>query len=189
MIVGKYQRRYLRAPHKGKLLYLDGRHAYTAQVLNISEDGMLVENIPNFPETEELPVMLSLPQYPLLKGLTFDDLVQFRPENLSRTIFRAKARIVRKAELSRDISNLFKSKVGMQFVRILPHDKKVIEEYVSTFGINLIHLQTLIDSYNFDEDARLRTRIVARLLGYEEDAKMAQLRMMVSADYQSLQWL
>ena len=114
---------------------------------------------------------------------------RLRPEDLSRTIFRAKSRIVRKGELSRDISNLFKSKVGMQFLKILPHDKKVIEEYVSTFGVNLIHLQTLIDSYNFDEDAKLRTRIVAKLLGYNEDTKMAQLRMLVASDYQSLQWL
>jgi hypothetical protein len=185
----KYQRRYLRAPHKGKMLYLDGRHVYTAQVLNISEDGMLVENIPNFPESEELPVMLSLPQYPLLKSFSREDLKELRPETLSRTIFRARARIVRKGELSRDISNLFKSKVGMQFLRILPHDKKVIEEYVSTFGINLIHLQTLIDSYNFDEEAKAKTRIVAKLMGYDENAKLAQLRIQVAADYQSLQWL
>jgi hypothetical protein len=189
MIVGNYQRRYLRAPHKGRMLYLDGKHVHTAQVLNISEDGLFVENIPNFPEEEELPVMLSLPQYPLLKGLTFDDLTQFRPENLSRTIFRAKVRIVRKGDLARDISNLFKAKVGMQYVRILPHDKKVIEEYVSTFGINLIHLQTLIDAYNFDEDAKTRTRIVAKLLGYQENTKMSQLRIMIASDYQSLQWL
>ncbi len=189
MIVGRYQRRYLRAPHKGKMLYLDGTHVYSAQVLNISEDGMLVENIPNFPEADELAIMINLPQYPLLKGLTYEDLVMLKPENLSRTIFRARCRIVRKGELARDISNLFKAKVGMQFMRILAHDKKVIEEYVSTFGINLIHLQTLIDSYNFDEDAKLRTRIVARLLGYKEDTKMAQLRMQVSTDYQSLQWL
>lgn len=189
MIVGNYQRRYLRAPHKGRMLYLDGTHTYTAQVLNISEDGMLVENIPNFPEADELPVMLSLPQYPLLKSLSLEDLHQLRPESLSRTIFRARARIVRKGELSRDLSNLFKTKVGMQFLKILAHDKKVIEEYVSVFGVNLIHLQTLIDAYNFDEDAKLRTRIVAKLLGYNEETKMSQLRMLVSSDYQSLQWL
>jgi hypothetical protein len=189
MIVGKYQRRYLRAPHKGKLLYLDGKHVYTAEALNISEDGMLVQNIPNFPESEELAIMLSLPQYPLLKGLTLEDLIEFRPETLSRTIFRARARIVRKGELSRNISNLFNAKVGMQFMRILAHDKKVIEEYVSTFGINLIHLQTLIDYYNFDEDAKIRTRVVARLLGYNEETKMSQLRIQIQSDYQSLQWL
>lgn len=189
MMIGKYQRRYLRAPHKGKLLYLDGKHVYTAQVLNISEDGMLVENIPNIPEADELPVMLSLAQYPLLKSLSLEDLHQLRPELLSRTIFRARARIVRKGELSRDLSNLFKTKVGMQFLKILAHDKNVIEEYVSTFGVNLIHLQTLIDAYNFDEDAKLRTRIVAKLLGYNEETKMSQLRMLVSSDYQSLQWL
>lgn len=189
MIVGKYQRRYLRAPHKGKLIYLDGKHVYTAEVLNISEDGMLVQNIPNFPEMENLPIMVSLPQYPFLKSLSMEELLQFRPETLSKTIFRAHARIVRKGELSRDISNLFKAKVGMQFMRILAHDKKVIEEYVTTFGINLIHLQTLIDSYNFDEEAKVRTRVVARLLGYKEDTKMSQLRLQVASDYQSLQWL
>ncbi len=189
MIVGNYQRRYLRAPHKGKLIYLDGKHVYTAEVLNISEDGMLVENIPNFPEMDDLPLMVSLPQYPLMKSMSIDELIQFRPDTLSKTIFRARGRIVRKGELARDISNLFKAKVGMQFMRILAHDKKVIEEYVSTFGINLIHLQTLIDSYNFDEDARIRTRVVAKLLGYKEETKMSQLRIMVSSDYQSLQWL
>ena len=189
MIVGKYQRRYLRAPHKGRMLYLDGQHVYTSQVLNISEDGMLIHNLPNFPQADELPVMVNLPQYPLMKSLSFEDLKQFRYENLSRTIFRARTRIVRKHELSRDISNLFKAKVGMQFTKILSHDQKVIEEYVSTFGINLIHLQTLIDSYNFDEEAKIRTRVVAKILGYQEDMKIAQLRMQVASDYQSLQWL
>lgn len=189
MIVGKYQRRYLRAPVKGRMLYLDVHNVFLASVLNISEDGLLVENLPNFPIAEELPVMLSLPQYPLMKGLSIEDLHRFRPEDLSHTIFRARTRIVRKHELSRDLSNLFKSKVGMQFVKILSHDQKVIEEYVSTFGINLIHLQTLIDSYNFDEDAKVRTRVVAKILGYQNDIKMAQLRMQVATDYQSLQWL
>ena len=59
MIVGNYQRRYLRAPHKGKMLYLDGQHVYTAQVLNISEDGMLVEKIPNFPDPAQFLVQLA----------------------------------------------------------------------------------------------------------------------------------
>lgn len=188
MTTGSYQRRYLRAPLKERLLFADGSNVLLARALNISEDGMLVDELPNFPDADEVPLMLSVPVLPMLKNASLLQLQTFTQDMIERKIIRAKARIVRKMELSQNLDNIFKSKFGLQFVRLLPDDRKNIEQYVASFSSNLVHLQTLIDTYNSDEMTRSRSKALAAVLGYREE-KIAQLRMMVEQDYQSLQWI
>lgn len=185
---GSYQRRYLRAPHKERVLFADGPDVLLAHSLNISEDGMLIDELPSFPNADEVPLMISLPLFPLFKNVSLLQLQTFSDEMIQRKIIRAKARIVRKMELSHNLDNIFKSKFGLQFVRLLDGDRKNIEVYVANFSSNLVHLQTLIDSFNSDHDTKQRVRALSHLLGYHE-GKIAQLRKDVSADYQSLHWL
>lgn len=185
---GGYQRRFLRAPLKEPMLFADGPYVLKARTLNISEDGLLIDELPSFPQENEVPLMISLPLIPHLKDVPTADLLSFSQERFERKIFRAKARIVRKVELSQNLENIFKSKFGLQFVRLQDGDRKVIESYVSNFSSNLVHLQTLIDSFNADESSRVRSRTMAEILGYEEE-KISQLRSVVAQDYQSLQWL
>jgi hypothetical protein len=68
------------------------------------------------------------------------------------------------------------------------HEQKYISEYVSVFASNLIYLQMLIDSWNTDEDIRLKTRALADILGYQKIEKISELRRQIGHDYQSLQW-
>lgn len=186
---GAYQRRFLRAPLKEKLLYADGSYVLKAMTLNISEDGLLIDELPAFPVSEDVALMISLPIYPQLKNLSNQQLDMISFEEIPRKIIRAKARMVRKGELSQDIDNIFKQKFGLQFVHLTDDDKKVIQHYVSTFVANTIHLQTQIDSFNFEDEAKKRTRSLSRVLGYERNLKIAELRVEVSRDYQSMQWL
>lgn len=184
-----YQRKHLRAPFKETVLYADGDYVLKASALNISEGGLLIDQLPSFPETDEVPLLVSLPQLPSLKNFSLIKMQTFSKELFHRRVIRAKARMVRREQLSQNLDNIFRSRFGLQFVRITEGDQKYVEEYVTTFASNLIYLQTLIDSFNMDEETKIRTRTLASILGYQDIERIAHLRASVGHDYKSLQWL
>ena len=64
-----YQRTFLRAPYKEAILYIDDNFVFKASSLNISEGGLLLDQVPHFPEeSEDVPIIISLPQFPYLKN-------------------------------------------------------------------------------------------------------------------------
>lgn len=189
MMRKNYQRRHLRAPFKESVLYADGPYVFKATALNISEGGLLIDELPSFPESDDVPLLLSVPQLPSLKNFSLIKMQTFSKEIFSKHVIRVKAKMVRREQLSQNLDNLFKSRFGLEFIRITPADQKVVEEFVTTFSSNLIYLQTLIDSFNTDEETKIRVRTLARILGYENTEKIAQLRALVTHDYKSLQWL
>jgi hypothetical protein len=186
---GNYQRRYLRAPFKETVLYVDSSNVLKGRSLNLSEMGVLLDEIPSLPQEEVLQLMISVPSFPLLKNFSLAKLRAFDPAQLERKVIKIEARLARREELVKDLDNLFRSRFGLEFVRIQTSDQEHIKAYVDAFAANLIHLQTLIDSYNSDEDTRLRTRVLSQALGYPAVEKIAQLRTQVSHDYGSLTWL
>lgn len=184
-----YQRRHLRAPFKESILYADGSYVLKASTLNISEWGLLIDELPGFPDSEDVPLMIPIPQLPPLKNFTLLKLQTFSKELFPKHIIRAKAKMVRREELSQNLDNIFRSRFGLEFFRISAADQKKIDDFIITFSSNLIYLQTLIDSFNTDEETRLRVRTLAKILGYYDTDKIAQLRSTVTHDYKSLQWL
>lgn len=184
-----YQRRYLRAPLKESMLYADGPYVFRAKTLNISEGGILLSELPSFPESDQVPLMLSLPQIPSLKNFSILKMQTFSKELFPRHVIRAKAKMVRREELSQNLDNIFRTRIGLQFNRIGAQDQKTIEGYVIGFSSNLIYLQTLVDAFNTDEETKLRTRTLAGILGYSNIEKISELRSLVTHDYKSLQWL
>ena len=189
MITKNYQRRHLRAPFKENVLYADSSYVLKAHALNISEGGILLDELPSFPETDDVPLMISLPQLPALKNFSLLKMQTFSKELFSRHVIRAKAKMVRREELSRNLDNIFRARFGLEFIRIAPNDQKAIEDYVTTFASNLIYLQTMIDSFNTDDETKLRARTLAKILGYQDIEKIATLRAQFTHDYKSLQWL
>jgi hypothetical protein len=184
-----YQRKHLRAPFRERVLYSDGKYLLRARAFNISEGGLLIEELPSFPESDELKIILSLPQIPMLKNFSL-----LKMKNFTKTLFPSKvviasARMVRRQELSQQLDNIFKSKFGLEFVNLNPVDQKLIDEYVSTFSSNIIFLQMLIDSFNTDDETKNKVRFMANILGYLDIERIAELRAIVSQDYKSLQWL
>lgn len=184
-----YQRKHLRAPFKETVLYADGEYVLKARALNISEGGLLIDEMPSFPETDVVPIMISLPQLPSLKNFSILKMETFSKELFPHKVIRVKAKLVRREQLSQDLDNIFRSRFGLQFILVSDQDQKHIEDYVVTFASNLIYLQTLIDSFNTDDDTRIRARTLAGVLGYKEVERIAHLRSAVTHDYKSLQWL
>lgn len=189
MMKKNYQRKYLRAPFKEAVLYADGSYVFKAFALNISAGGLLIDELPSFPEKDEVPLMLAIPRFPSLKNFSLLKLQTFSSELFGRHIIRVKARMVRRKELAQNLENLFTSCFGLEFMTMTDHEQKMIDDFVTTFSSNLIYLQTLMDAFNSDEQIRVRVRILAKILGYGDIEKISQLRAQVTHDYNSLQWL
>lgn len=189
MMTKNYQRRFLRAPFKESVIYADGDYVLKASAINISEGGLLIDELPSFPEKDEVPLLISIPQLPSLKNFSLLKMQTFSRELFGRHVIKVKARMVRREQLSQNLDNLFRSRFGLEFVQIGPQEQKLVEEFVTTFASNLIYLQTLIDAFNTDDETKVRVRTLAKILGYEQIEKIAQLRAQVTHDYKSLQWL
>ena len=70
-----YQRTHLRAPFKEAVLYVDDNFVFKAHTINISEGGMLLDQIPHFPEDgKEVSLLISLPQFPYFKNYSLEKL-------------------------------------------------------------------------------------------------------------------
>ena len=189
MIKKSYQRRHLRAPFREHVLYTDGGHIQKALSLNLSEGGVLIDELPSFPETDEVSVMMQIPQLPAFRNFSLLKMQTFSKDLFLSQVVRATAVMVRRDELSQNLDNIFRSKFGLQFTKMSDQHQKVISDYVSNFASNLIYLQTMIDSFSSDDEIKLRTRTLAKILGYNEVDKISLLRNQVSSDYKSLQWL
>lgn len=184
-----YQRRHLRAPLKEFILYSSNQYVLKARAINISEGGLLIDELPSFPDHDEVPVMFCLQETPLLKNFSLLKLQTFTLDLFPKHVLRAKAKMVRRVHLSQNLENIFMSRFGLEFIRITPGDLKIIDTYVMNFSANLIYLQTLIDSFNTDEETKLKVRTLAKILGYDHTEKISQLRNTVTTDYKSLVWL
>jgi len=184
-----YQRKHLRAPYRENILYSDGSYVLRARALNLSEGGLLLDQVPNFPDQDEVPLMLSIPQLPYLKNFTLLKMQNYSKELFGRNVIRVSAKMVRREELSQNLDNIFRARFGLEFLKMGAQEQKYVDDYVTTFSSNLIYLQTLIDSFNSDEETRIRARTLARILGYNDIERVSQLRAVVTHDYKSLQWL
>jgi len=184
-----YQRAHLRAPFKGPVLFGDEGHVHKARAVNLSEGGILLDELPEFPSTERVPLMIQLPTYPYFKNFSLLKMQTFALDLFPSKVIRTQAQMVRRVGVTTDVDDVFQARFGIQFLNLGEAERRIISEYVSVFSSNLIYLQMLIDSWNTDEDIRLKTRALADILGYEKLTKVAELRHRVTLDYRSLQWL
>lgn len=185
-----YQRTHLRAPYFEPVLYVDNGFVFKAKSLNISEGGMLLDQVPHFPEGEESVVlMIGLKQYPYFKNFSLERLRSYTDDFFSKTVVRVRSKLVRKVGINSKSDEVFESRIGLQFTDVALDAAQVIKDYVSVFSSNLIYLQVLIDSLNSDESNLERVRILSEILGYDSNMKIALLHKKVQHDYRSLQWL
>lgn len=185
-----YQRKHLRAPFKDPVLYVDDNFVFKASTLNISEGGMLLDQIPHFPENEdEVPIMISLPQFPYFKNFSLEKLHNFSADIFPKKVVRVKAQMVRKIGIKSKVDEVFTSRIGLRFTEVSAQAQKQISDYVNVFASNLIYLQMLIDSMHASEKNLEKIRVLSEILNYPVDMKIAQLYKQVQHDYKSLQWL
>ncbi len=185
-----YQRTHLRAPYKEPVLFVDDNFVFKAHTINISEGGMLLDQIPHFPEDgTSVSLLISLPQFPYFKNFSTEKLAAYSNDLFPKKSIRLKCKMVRKFGVKSKVDEAFISRVAVSFDELGPQNKKLISEYVNVFASNLIYLQVLIDSIHSDKNNLKKIRLLSETLQYQTDIKMAQLYKDVQHDYKSLQWL
>ena len=182
-----YQRLHLRAPYKQEILFSDENFVFKCSTLNISEGGALLDQLPHFPQSDFVPMMLPLPQYPAFKNFDLLKLKTFSLDLFPTKIIRVKGKVARKEGEDYSFEDVFKSRIGVSFTEVMPLEKKMIADYVEIFTSNIMTLSMWIDLANSDSEIKKKARVLAEILGYSEQ-KLADLRFVVHQDYKSLQW-
>jgi hypothetical protein len=183
------QRRFLRAPLKSTALYVDGEHVFKSRVLNISEGGILLSELPHIPEINALPIAINLIRYPRFQSLSHDELKQQTLEDFPREILKTKVRMVRSFENQSNVDKVFINFIGCEFYNPDEIFKASISDYVDTFAKNTVYLLSLFESLGNRAEQLETLRSVAHLLGYDRRMKVPLLRAKVLHDYQSLESL
>lgn len=184
-----YQRRYLRAPYKKDVLFVDEDFVFKAQTLNISEGGLLLDQVGHFPGEKKVTFLVEIPEFPLFKNFTLEKLQAFSYDSVLSRVIRFKAKMVRSIKIESSIDGVFTSKIGLSFVDVAAIDQLKVSSYVENFSSNLVYLQVLIDTLATDESQIKKIRLLAHYLGYSDQMKISYLRKIVEHDYKSLQWL
>ena len=185
----RLQRKFLRAPLKSTSLYVDGEHVFKARILNVSEGGVLLSELPHIPEINSLPLAINLIQYPRFQGMPTEELKQLSTDDFVRVILKTKVRMVRTFENQSNVDRVFVNFIGCEFYNPPPEFKMAIFQYVETFAKNTIYLLSLFESLGNRVEQLETLRTVAHLLGYDRRMKIPLLRAKVLHDYQSLESL
>lgn len=189
MSLGKgHQRAHLRAPYREPILYATDGYVHSTHCLNISEGGLLLSSVPILPTEAESPLMLLIPNMPLFKNFDLLKLRSWSPDLLVSKVIRLRGRFIRREGKSA-VDEVFQDKVGLHFTTIAAAEARLIDDYVAAFAGNLVHLQTLLDSWNTSEEIRAKAWRLAQLLGYGGFDKVSLLRSQCASDYMSLQWI
>jgi hypothetical protein len=185
-----YQRQYLRAPYTQRVLYSDEGFVFHAKSLNLSEGGILMDEIPHFPEVgNSSPLMLAIPSYPYFKNFTLEKLREHSNDLLNLTIIKVRGEVVRKQGIESRAYQTFLNRVGISFLNLSSKDQQTINKYVDVFASNLIYLQVLLDNLESNKDNLDKFRLISKYLGYDCKQKIALLSKTIQFDYKSLQWL
>jgi hypothetical protein len=181
----RFKREYLRAPLVTDFLYNDEGNVLKAKASNISEGGILLENLPHVPQTDMVSLLLDLPIYPLFSKMNSTRLLSADNEDLERHILRVKVEIVRSFEAKSDVDAIFVPKIGCRFVKPSVKVLETIYQYVDVCTGNVIFLLSLFENGS-KKDVNV-IRQVAGFLGYDAEEKLLVLRQKVLHDYQSLE--
>lgn len=185
----RLQRKHLRAPLKSTCLYVDEDHVFKARVVNVSEGGILLSDLPHIPEINSLPIAINLIHHPKLNVMTIEQLRAINVDDLPRTILKTKARMVRSFEGQSNVDKVFVNFIGCEFYNPAPDFRAVIKEYVEVFAKNTVYLLSLFESLGNRSEQLEMLRLVSQLLGYDSSMKIPLLRAKVLHDYQSLEGL
>ena len=178
-----YDRLFLRAPLKTRILYEDDGYVFKAQTQNISEGGILLGQLPHVPEINLLPLMIDIPIYPDFQTVDMNKVGDI--ERLERNIVRVRAKIVRTFEEKSPAEQIFIPFIGCQFVRPDMVVIASIQKYVERFARNIVFLLKLFDSAASSKKDKIR--FFANFLGYQGELHLAEIRQKILHDYRSLE--
>ncbi len=182
----RLQRKSLRAPLKSTALYVDGEHVFKARILNLSEGGVLLSELPHIPDSDTLAIAINLILYPRFQGMGIDELKQFSIDDFSRIILKTKVKMMRTFENQNKVDLVFINFIGCLFENPEQSFLATVLSYVETFAKNTVYLLSLFETLGARPEQLELLRTVAHLLGYDRRMKLPLLRSKVLHDYQSL---
>lgn len=187
--MSNFKRMHLRARFYTEALYEDMNDALKAKIINISEGGVLLSELPKTPEINSLPMMFALPQLPRFQEMSLEQLRSFQINDLTHEVLKVKTKVVRNFQSRSAIDGVFFSSIGCQFVGLDLNGQELIREYVSQFAKNTIYLLSLFESLSNRKDQMETLKLVSKYMGYDFNQKIPLLRQKVLHDYQSLESL
>jgi len=185
----RLQRKFIRAPLKSTALYVDGEHVFKAKVLNLSEGGVLLSELPHFPEAKILSIAVNLIHYPRFSTLSHEELKLLNVDEFQKTIIKSKVKIMRNVENESNVDRVFINLIGCEFYNPSAEFTSMIVSYVESFTKNTVYLLSLFESLGNRNEQLEVLKTVAHLLGYDRRMKVPLLRAKVLHDYQSLESL
>src|SRR3990172_6175173 len=187
MIEKKYQRTALRSPMKSQILFYKGNTVGKSKTLNISQGGLLMEEIQGTKVGDVFPIMVELPKIPILPLIGEKKIYQLDPLKFDREIIRTKIEVVRiyKGQSSFKEGNI--GQMGGKFFQMSQTFEREINDYVLSFKKNVIYILNLIADLGQGKRQMPLLKHVSFLLGYEVLDNISLLRQKVLHDYQSLE--
>lgn len=183
------RRKHLRAPLKSDILYEMDGDVLKAHCLNVSEGGILIDQLPCVPEVKVMPIMFAMNLLPNFQGMGRERIMALRKSDLDQVVLRARTKIVRSFDGLSGVDKVFSTHIGCQFVNLEENAQESIKNYVAVFAKNIVYLLTLFESGQNSQEQTHVLRHVGDFLGYDTSIKISQLRQKVLHDYQSLEGL
>jgi uncharacterized protein Veg len=185
----QYHRRHLRAPFFETVFFSDEDFVFKARSLNISEGGLLLNELPYFPTESQVPLLIFVPEIRLWEKAKIKQMQEGLNQKVTGKFLRVKAEFARKIEKSSLAEAVFETQIAVKFADISEEDQGHIQKYVDVFTENLKHLILWHDMSTTDAPAfKHKAYLLRRLLGYDEQKKNNEFEFEIKRDYQSLQW-
>ena len=185
--VKSYRREFLRAKLSSTLLFSDDDYVFKTKTLNISEGGVLLDQMPHLPSNHVIPFMLDIPEIPKLMSLPPEGLKDLHVTQFNRIVLRGKGKTVRRIGETSSVDSVFLKGIGLRFVEPSALFLFYIRKHVDNFSSNIAYLIKLIESSRNDPNSIIKIQSVAKILGYDNSLKLPLLRNFVFQDYKSLE--
>jgi hypothetical protein len=187
MIEKKHQRTALRSPMKSNFLFCQGSNVGRSKTLNISQGGLLMEEIQGVKVGDILPIMVELPKIPILPLLGEKKIYLLDPLKFEREIIRAKIEVVRIYKGQSSFKEGEIGQMGGKFFQTSKSFEREINDYVLSFKKNVVFILNVIADLGQGKRQMPLLKHVSFLLGYEVQDNISLLRQKVLHDYQSLE--
>ncbi len=178
------RRKEYRAPLRTYVLYQDLGYIFKARLLNISNTGLLLENLPHIPKDSHVHALVDIPRLPILEPLSDDDLFGLDYKGLSHKVFPVELEVVRKKQDRASVDEYF-VQMGCIVSYKDPSSQKFVEQYVKGFQTNFRYLEKEVKNSSDDVGIK-RIFKVAELLGYRKQQNIESLSRAIDHDSKGL---
>jgi hypothetical protein len=187
MIEKKYKRTALRSPMKSNFLFCLGNTVGKSKTLNISQGGLLMEEIPGIKVGDVFPIMVEMPKIPILSLIPEKKIYHLDPIKFERGIIRTEVEVVRNFKGQTSFKGGEIGQMGGKFFQMPKMLEGEINDYVISFRKNVVYILNIIVDLGQGKRQMPLLKHISFLLGYEVQDNISLLRQKVLHDYQSLE--